>query len=188
VALALALAFAPLPGRAADRPRDGGSASPAALGPSPPAGSLGTYAWPLHGAVVRRFEPPDSPYGSGHRGIDIAASAGTPVRASSGGMVAFAGTVAGSRHVSIDHPDGIRTTYSFLSAVGVRAGDTVVRGSVIGASGSGHPGSESHHLHFGARLAGEYIDPMLLLERGSLVGLVHLAPIHTPGGSGDPPP
>jgi murein DD-endopeptidase MepM/ murein hydrolase activator NlpD len=42
--------------------------------------------------------------------------------------------------------------------------------------GTGHPGAGAPHLHFGARWGGEYIDPMLLLERGSLVGLIHLAP------------
>jgi murein DD-endopeptidase MepM/ murein hydrolase activator NlpD len=139
----------------------------------------GTYAWPVRGEVIRPFEPPEDPYGSGHRGIDIAASLGTPVRAAQGGTVAFAGPVAGSLFVSIDHPDGVRTTYSWLSEVRVRAGDPVERGSSIGVTGPGHPGIDPSHLHFGARFAGQYIDPMLLLER-SVVGLVRLAPLEGP--------
>jgi murein DD-endopeptidase MepM/ murein hydrolase activator NlpD len=139
--------------------------------------AYGTYGWPVTGSVVRPFGLPEGPYGAGHRGIDIAAPAGTTVRASADGVVAFAGTVAGGRYVSIDHPDGVRTTYSWLSAIAVHAGDRVGRGDPVGSSGLGHPGVDPAHLHFGARYAGEYLDPILLLERGSVVGLVHLAPV-----------
>jgi murein DD-endopeptidase MepM/ murein hydrolase activator NlpD len=142
--------------------------------------AYGTYTWPVRGEVVRPYDPPETPYGSGHRGIDIVAVLGTPVRAAQDGTVAFAGAVAGSLFVSIDHPDGVRTTYSWLSEVSVRAGEPVRRGSVIGRSGPGHPGLDPPHLHFGARFAGEYIDPMLLLGGGSLVGLVRLAPVDGP--------
>ncbi|MGH2710002.1 MAG: murein hydrolase activator EnvC family protein [Actinomycetota bacterium] len=146
-------------------------------GPAVPLPSLGSYSWPVHGPVIRRFEPPTGPYGPGHRGIDIAASVGTPVRAAGTGVVAFAGRVAGDLHVSIDHPDGVRTSYAFLDSVEVRAGDAVDRADVVGAVGPGHTGVGTAHLHFGARWGGEYIDPMLLLSRGDLVGLIHLAPI-----------
>jgi murein DD-endopeptidase MepM/ murein hydrolase activator NlpD len=127
--------------------------------------------------VIRPFEAPLGPYGSGHRGIDIGAPTGTPVRAAADGVVAFAGRIGGELHASVEHPDGIRTSYSYLASVDVRSGDAVARGDVIGTSARGHVGIEPGHLHFGARLAGRYIDPMLLLERGSLVGLIHLAPI-----------
>src|SRR5919106_6987858 len=139
--------------------------------------AYGTYAWPVRGEVIRPFEPPEDPYGAGHRGIDIAAPLGTAVRAAQEGTVAFAGPVAGALFVSIDHPDGVRTTYSWLSEVRVRAGDRLDRGAVIALSGAGHAGVDPPHLHFGARFAGEYMDPMLLLGEGSLVGLVRLAPL-----------
>jgi murein DD-endopeptidase MepM/ murein hydrolase activator NlpD len=154
--------------------------------PAPPSSSIGSYAWPVSGPVLRPFEQPSSPYGAGHRGIDIGASAGTQVRAAAAGTVAFAGRVADGSFVSVEHPDGIRTTYSFLSKVGVRAGERVLRGTVLGASGDGHTGSGQPHLHFGARFAGEYIDPMLLLERGSMVGLVRLAPLEDRGAGPAP--
>jgi murein DD-endopeptidase MepM/ murein hydrolase activator NlpD len=64
---------------------------------------------PVTGSVVRPFGLPEGTYGAGHRGIDITTPAGTTVRASAGGVVAFAGIVAGDRYVSIDHPDGTRT-------------------------------------------------------------------------------
>jgi hypothetical protein len=91
--------------------------------------------------------------------------------------VAFAGWVAGSLFISIDHADGVRTTYSWLSASSVAAGDQVRAGKAIGATGSGHPGRTPPHLHFGARVGEVYIDPLLLLGGGSLVGLIHLAPL-----------
>jgi murein DD-endopeptidase MepM/ murein hydrolase activator NlpD len=127
--------------------------------------------------VVRGFEVPETPYGSGHRGIDIEVPLGTPVHAAESGRVSFAGAVAGALYVSVDHPDGIRSTYSWLSEVRVRRGQSVTRGEVVGSSGAGHPGTGRPHLHFGARIGETYIDPMLLLERGSVVGLVRLAPL-----------
>jgi murein DD-endopeptidase MepM/ murein hydrolase activator NlpD len=142
-----------------------------------PGPAYGRYSWPVVGSVLRQFEPPAGPFGAGHRGIDIAAPAGTVVRASMEGAVAFAGKVAGSLFVSIDHPDGVRTTYSWLSAVTVRAGDPVSAGEVIAASGPGHPGTDPPHLHFGARFQGDYLDPLLLLGGASLVGLIRLAPL-----------
>ena len=163
---------------------DQGSAS--RNGHVPPATSLGTYAWPVAGEVIRPFVAPEGPYGAGHRGIDIAAAAGGRVVASADGVVAFAGRVAGGLHVSIDHPDGVRTSYAFLSRVDVRAGAAILRGQTIGASGGGHAGVTPAHLHFGARYAGEYIDPMLLLERRGVAGLIHLAPIEEGGGAGEP--
>jgi murein DD-endopeptidase MepM/ murein hydrolase activator NlpD len=156
-----------------------GLAAPVSDGDLPPAAgpAYGTYDWPVHGPVIRPFEAPAGPFGPGHRGIDISAPVGTTVRAAADGVVAFAGPVAGGRYVSIDHPDGVRTTYSWLTDIAVRAGDPVRRGEPVGASGLGHPGVGPPHLHFGARYGGTYLDPLLLLGSGSVVGLVHLAPL-----------
>src|SRR5919109_3901822 len=94
--------------------------SPPPHGPGVPAEpEYGTYRWPVHGRVLREFEPPPTPYSSGHRGIDIAAPIGTGIAAPSDGVVAFAGWVGGSLFISIDHPDGVRTTYSWLSSASV---------------------------------------------------------------------
>jgi murein DD-endopeptidase MepM/ murein hydrolase activator NlpD len=73
--------------------------------------------------------------------------------------------------------DGVRTTYSWVSSVAVTEGQQVVRGEVIGATGQGHPEIPQPHLHLGARVGSTYIDPILLLERGSVTGLIHLAPL-----------
>lgn len=140
----------------------------------------GAYVWPVRGPVIYPFDAPDTPYGAGHRGIDIAAPLATPVLASGPGRVAFAGPVAGGLFVSVDHPDGVRTTYSWLSAVSVRMGDTVRAGQPIGSTGTGHHGRVPTHLHFGARIGDVYIDPLLLLEGASVAGLIRLAPVDVP--------
>ncbi|MGH2740215.1 MAG: M23 family metallopeptidase [Actinomycetota bacterium] len=158
--------------RAATPEGDPPSGSPESTEPA-----YGSYDWPVRGPIIRPFESPAHPYAAGHRGIDIGAPFGTPVQAAAPGLVAFAGSVGGSLFVSVDHPDGIRTTYSWLSSIAVRRGDRVERGDILGATGSGHPGSPRTHLHFGARIGDLYIDPMLLLGGGSLVGLIRLAPL-----------
>lgn len=136
----------------------------------------GTWMWPVVGPVIRDFDPPENPYGSGHRGIDIAAALGTPVRAAEAGVVSFAGKVGGELYVTIDHGGGLRSTYSWLSALAVRKGDVVARGARIGATGRGHPGASVPHLHLGVRLYGTYVDPLRFLGPAPVSGLVHLAP------------
>jgi murein DD-endopeptidase MepM/ murein hydrolase activator NlpD len=148
-----------------------------AAGQSPPAPEYGSYEWPVRGPVLREFEQPPDPYAPGHRGIDIGVALGTPVVAPKNGVVAFAGWVGGSLFVSVDHPDGVRTTYSWLTSVAVQKGDVVDQGFVIATSGHGHAEVLTPHLHFGARIGVVYIDPMLLLEGASVVGLIHLAPL-----------
>src|SRR4051794_4195333 len=60
------------------------------------AASSGAWSWPLdRHEVGARFDKPSTQYGPGHRGIDLAGSAGDVVRAVAPGHVTFAGTVAG---------------------------------------------------------------------------------------------
>jgi murein DD-endopeptidase MepM/ murein hydrolase activator NlpD len=169
-------------------PRATAVAAPAPARPASPAARLSpgatpfdpayhTYSWPLIGRIINGYRAPGSPYGQGHRGIDIAAPVGADVKASAPGVVAFAGSVAGALWVSIDHPDGVRTSYGYLSSIGVAEGDLVARGQVIAASGLGHPGAPIPHLHFGARFGGAYIDPMLLLVPLDFSPLIHLGPL-----------
>lgn len=160
-------------------------ASPPASAMRPSAPASGAYAWPVTGPVIHGFEQPNGPYGPGHRGIDIAAPMATPVVAAQDGTVAFAGWVAGSLFLSIDHPDGYRSTYSWLSAVSVRKGDPVLMGQVVASSGHGHPEVPSPpHLHFGVRLGSVYLDPMTFLEAAGVADLIHLAPLDGSGSSG----
>jgi murein DD-endopeptidase MepM/ murein hydrolase activator NlpD len=131
------------------------------------------FGWPLPGSptVVRAFHPPTFRYGPGHRGVDLAAVAGTPVLAAGAGTVAFAGTVAGHGVVSVEHPGGLRTTYEPVSPT-VTAGDQVSRGEQIGTVQPGHLGCPvTACLHWGVLLDPQqgpeqdrqYLDPLRLL-------------------------
>jgi hypothetical protein len=124
------------------------------------------YAPPVDAPVADWFRAPPKPWLAGNRGLDYAVPAGTPVAASAAGEVVFAGLVGGSRHVVVLHADGIRTSYSFLSSIGVHRGQRVVAGDVVGEAGDG--------LHFGARAGDQYLDPALLLA--GEVPEVHLVP------------
>lgn len=145
--------------------------------PAAPAGATGSWTWPVTGAVIRGFDPPGSPYGSGHRGIDVAASTGALVRAPAAGVVTFAGSVGGRLFITIDHGGGLLSTCSFLSALLVHKGDLVAQGQGIALSGSGHVGDTTPNVHLGVRLNGEYVDPLDYLRPASVVDLIRLAPI-----------
>lgn len=129
------------------------------------------------GPVTRAFDPPSSPFGSGHRGIDIAASVATPVVAAASGVVTFAGPVGGRLFLTIDHGGGLESTYSFLDAVVARKGTVVAQGQVVARSGAGHAGSTTPHLHFGVRLLDAYVDPLDYLGPVEVWRFIRLAPL-----------
>jgi hypothetical protein len=128
------------------------------------------WAWPVHGRVITPYANDNSkPYAGGmHRGIDIAAPAGTPVRAARGGEVAYAGALGSSGlTVAIRTADGYATSYLHLAAISVARGDRVGPGDRVGAVGTtGRRSASEPHLHFGVRLARRdhyYVDPLSLL-------------------------
>lgn len=131
--------------------------------------------YPVTGAVTRAFEAPAAQWGPGHRGIDLAAAPGTRVGAAAAGVVSFAGRVAEVLAVTIDHGDGLVTTYSDLAAISVSAGERVDTGHWIGTVGSAHAGIPG--LHFGVKVGGEYVDPLLYLGLLDISAAVHLAPL-----------
>lgn len=146
------------------------------LVPSP---GPGPYEWPLDGPppVTRPFQPPPEPWLAGHRGVDLGAEPGDPVRAAGPGVVAFAGVVAGRPVVSVDHPGGLRTTYEPVSAF-VRAGQAVGAGTVLGTLLAGHPGCPVVAcLHWGLRRGEVYLDPLALLG----LAQVRLLPLSSAG-------
>ena len=126
-----------------------------------------TYRPPVSAPVVDPFRPPTTPYGPGNRGLEYATAPATPVRAAAGGIVTFAGQVGGTLHVTVQHADGLRTTYAFLARVAVAAGRRVVAGGVVGESGP--------RLLFTARLGDVYLDPAVLLA-ASGANAVRLVP------------
>ncbi len=94
-----------------------------------------------------------------HKGIDLAAPAGTEVRAAKGGEVQFAGYERGyGNSVILRHPEGFQTRYAHLGATQVKAGDVVADEQVLGVVGStGH--TTGPHLHFEVIRNGEPVDP-----------------------------
>jgi murein DD-endopeptidase MepM/ murein hydrolase activator NlpD len=124
------------------------------------------WVWPLHPfRVVRPFAAPAHEYGPGHRGIDLAAGSGDTgearVRAPAGGAVAFVGQVAGRPVLTIDHGAGLVTTFEPVETV-LTPGSIVARGDEVGRLGTGGHAATGE-LHFGVRLHGDYINPLLLL-------------------------
>ena len=64
---------------------------------------------------MRGFDPPDVPWGAGHRGVDLGGQIGQPVHAALPGTVSFVGRVAGRGVVVVDH-GATRTTYEPVTA------------------------------------------------------------------------
>src|SRR5262249_56940034 len=69
-------------------------------------GGCGVWLPPVEGEITQAFRALAFAYGPGHRGVDFAAALGTPVSAAADGIVAFAGSVAGSLHVVVAHDRG----------------------------------------------------------------------------------
>ncbi|WP_426105270.1 peptidoglycan DD-metalloendopeptidase family protein [Massilia sp. TSP1-1-2] len=97
-----------------------------------------------------------------HKGIDFAASLGTPIRASGDGVVDFAGVQGGyGNFIVLKHWANYTTAYGHMSrfATGMRRGQQVKQGDVIGYVGS-TGWSTGAHLHYEFRVGNEARDPL----------------------------
>jgi murein DD-endopeptidase MepM/ murein hydrolase activator NlpD len=126
-----------------------------------------TAVWPVLGPVSGVFGSqrilngePRSP----HRGVDLAAAAGTPVGAMAGGVVSLAetGMFFTGGTVMIDHGHGVHSIYAHLSEVRVREGQRLDQGDVIGAVGATGRAT-GPHLHWGVYWFDDAVDPALLV-------------------------
>ncbi len=99
------------------------------------------------------------------------------VYAPASGTVSFAGSVGGHVFLTIVHGGGLASTYSWLDALLVKKGDTVVVGQAVARSGWGHPNGSTPHLHLGVKLDGGYVDPLDYLRPLDLASLIRLAPL-----------
>ena len=123
--------------------------------------------WPVEGPLVASFGERSDPFtgeGEFHTGVDIRATAGTPVRAAADGVVLFSGRDGGyGRLVIIDHGGGIQTYYAHLSRSYTQAGRAIRRGEALGEAGSTGR-STAPHLHYEVRVRGSAVNPYRYLS------------------------
>ena len=120
---------------------------------------VGTKIWP-----VPKYTYCSRWYSSTHKGVDICAPAGTPIYASSSGVVSKAGyerSGAGTGYgysIIINHGNGYSTVYAHCLSLTVSAGQSVSQGQLIGYVGSTGQ-SSGNHCHFEIRYNGRYLPP-----------------------------
>lgn len=130
-------------------------------------GFAGEMVWPVTGRISGVYGSqrilngaPRSP----HRGMDVAAPAGTPVGAMARGVVSLAetGLYFTGGTVMVDHGHGLHSIYSHLSVVGVAVGQELVPGEVLGKVGATGRAT-GPHLHWGVYWFDQAVDPALLV-------------------------
>jgi murein DD-endopeptidase MepM/ murein hydrolase activator NlpD len=151
--------------------------APAEAQRPPPAGR---WSWPLvpRPEVGRGFRVDPSPWSPGHRGVDLMTEPGAEIRAPASGTVRFAGVIAGRPVLSIDHGDGLISSFEPVISP-LRRGQLVQQSDGIGRLGNGPTHcAPAACLHWGVRANGRYIDPLLLVPgmRGPAVLLPLLPP------------
>ena len=127
----------------------------------------GEFIRPLRGKVlspfgVRRFlnNQPRSP----HSGVDLRGKMGEEILCSNTGIVALVGELYfNGKTVIVDHGQGLFTMYFHLSRINVKEGQMIEKGKVLGLVGSSGRAT-GPHLHWGARLHGARVDPLMLLD------------------------
>jgi hypothetical protein len=137
----------------------------------PPA-AAGGESWlipPVDAAIAGGFDLPRGQYGPGNRGLDYAVVAGAPVRAAGSATVTFAGRVAGTIAITLDHGGGLETTYTGMRELFVARGDAVDQGHWLGESGD--------RFHFGVKLDDVYVDPRGWLAPIESGDAIHLIPV-----------
>ncbi len=122
-----------------------------------------------------------------HKGIDIAAPIGTPIRATADGVVGMADWNGGyGLYVALDHGGNMETRYGHMSRIAVASGQQVRKGDIIGYVGSTGR-STGPHLHYEVRVAGEAVNPLMYMpgSQGSASRASYVS-AHTTDGAGGP--
>jgi murein DD-endopeptidase MepM/ murein hydrolase activator NlpD len=135
-----------------------------------------TFKLPVQGTIGDRFGNRDLPENPYHNGLDIVASAGTPIGASADGEVVFVGqdygrdgTLMGGNTVKVKHSNGMVTWYCHMQdgSFAVSVGAKVSQGDKLGSVGRTGMAT-GDHCHFGVWAGGGFIDPETVLD-GSIV-------------------
>jgi len=126
----------------------------------PPKSPTGAFIRPYWGKLTSKFGYRSLFGGSMHQGIDLAGPTGSPIVASDGGTVTFAGWRNGYGNcVTIRHANGYSTLYGHCSKMLVKEGQAVAKGELIAKVGSTGRSTGSH-LHFEIRINGTPVDPL----------------------------
>lgn len=126
------------------------------------------YFAPTTAVIVDHFRPPAHIGARGNRGLQYG-NDDVFVAAAADGIVTFAGSIGADYYITVEHGDGLRTTYSFLAEVWVVEGQEVTAGLGIAMAGA-------EGLHFGVRLGSHYLDPEVLLEASVATTRLVLSP------------
>jgi murein DD-endopeptidase MepM/ murein hydrolase activator NlpD len=140
--------------------------------------ATGKLLWPIpHATITQGFGPTPYVFEAAyagfphfHTGIDLAVPLGTPVFAAADGVVVLAGAMTDAsgtlvgygNYIVIQHDAGLKTLYGHLLAIGVKEGDIVKRGQLIGLVGS-TGNSTGPHTHFEVRIDNSPVDPLQML-------------------------
>jgi len=124
--------------------------------------------WPTHGWLTGTFGGRSDPFTGEpgyHQGLDISTEKGQPVYATADGTVEFSSYTGDYGNlIIIEHGFGLVTRYGHLSAFGVKPGQIVKRGDIIGYVGSTGR-STGAHLHYEILANDRHINPLQLLTQ-----------------------
>jgi murein DD-endopeptidase MepM/ murein hydrolase activator NlpD len=127
--------------------------------------------WPVNGVVRSAFGGRSDPFsgeGAFHTGVDLQATAGTPVHVTADGVVSRTGWSGRyGKLVVVDHGNGVETYYAHLSQYMVVPGEEVRMGQAIALSG-GTGRATSPHLHYEVRLGGTPVNPYKYLSKSQI--------------------
>jgi len=126
------------------------------------------YTPPMIGPIQDPFRPPAHIGARGNRGLQYGYSEGQGIRAAAVGQVLFAGQVGFRQVITVQHADGVKTTYTGLNEVWVTRGALVNRFTTMGIG--------SARFHFGARLGDHYLDPQILFDASEPTEQTRLIP------------
>jgi lipoprotein NlpD len=139
--------------------------APPASAPLPPDANTppGGWIWPVKGTIIAGFDESTGDAKPRSRGIDISAALGTPVLASGGGKVAYAGSALRGlgNLVIIKHNEEYLTAYAHNRVILVKEGETVTKGQKIAELGNSD--ADRPKLHFELRKKGQPVDPLKYL-------------------------
>jgi len=118
-----------------------------------------TLIRPVSGVITSRFGNRESIRSYAHRGLDIAAPTGTPIKAAAAGTVTSSGYNSSYGYmIIISHGNGVETVYGHCSKLLVSKGQKVTQGQLIGKVGS-TGNSTGPHLHLEVRVNGALQNP-----------------------------